>query len=169
MPIVANAKGSVVVANGSGGVTVISPTSSNQIFVLDSSDPKGARFVDIKELLPNLIIKTVTSALNYTALTSYQQVLELTIPGEKFNRLLSIKVVSYAQAGTTSYSVAVTNITGSIISERSFSNNTAATNDMGALSNLPDNVSVIRVSIKKNNGDKKNNVYLSSVDLELSP
>lgn len=162
-------KGSVVVANGLGGVTVISPTSPGQIFVLDSNDPKGAKFTDIRDLMPTQKIKMVASSSNSTKLQSYQQIMETSIPGENFNKILSIKTISYAQPGVDSYSVLITDEINSIIAEQSFSNNTSAECNMGALSNLPLTPSIIKFSIKKDNGPTNKLAYLLSVDIEMTP
>lgn len=163
------AKGSVIVANGTGGVTVISPTSAGQIFVLDTTDPKGAKFTDIKELLPTQKVKMIASSSNYTSLQSYQQIMETSVPGESSNRILSIKVISYCQTGIKSYSVIVTNADGKTIAEKTFENTTSAENNMGELANLPKEQGIIRFAIKKNSIPTTKYAYLLSVDIEMSP
>lgn len=162
------AKGSVIVADGFGKVTIISPTSSNQVFALDSNDPRGAKFIDVKDIMPNQKVKMAASSSNFTLLNSYQQILEISVPGELNNNIVSIKVVSYAQSGVGSYSIIVTNSLGQTIAENTFSNNSSAENNMGALANLPQSTDIIHFSIKKNNGPANKNAYLMSVDLEMT-
>lgn len=162
--------GSVITCNGDGKVTVISPTVNNQVLVLDSSQPGGAKFEDIKNIMPIQRLKSTASSTNSTDLTSYTKILELSVPGENSNALLGIKVISYKDGSVDSYDVRALNVsTSQVIAEANFTNNTPRINDLGSLSNLPASEGIIEILIKRNGGSgNKKNAYLVEATVELS-
>jgi hypothetical protein len=150
-------------------MTIVSPTSDNQVFILDAATDAGAKFVDIKGLLPLQRLKSTASKTNSTDLESYTSILELSVPGESTSNLQSIKVISYKDSSVTSYDVrAIDSTTSNIIAEANFSNNIPSINDLGTLSNLPANETIIEILIKRNGGSGNNkNVYLSEANVEM--
>src|SRR3989344_8221084 len=131
-------KGSIIVADGSGHVTIISPTNNNEVLCLDSSDPKGAKFIKINNILPQQTFKVTATSSNNTTSSTYATIMELTVNGETTSPISSIKVLSRKIAQITSYDVRVYDTTNSnIIVERNFTNNNLEINDLGTLSNLP--------------------------------
>lgn len=167
----ATPKGSVIVADGAGKVTIVSPTSNNQVLVLDSSDLVGARFIDIKSILPVQRLKSSASSTDSTDLTTYTKILELSVPGESNNALQNIKVISYKDGSVDSYDVRALNIeTSQVVAEANFTNVVPQINDLGTLSNLPANEGIIEILIKRNGGSGNNkNAYLMEANIELSP
>jgi len=163
-------KGSVIVADGAGKVTIVSPTSNNQVLILDSNAAAGAKFVDIKNILPIQRLKSNATVSNSTDLTTYTKILELSVPGESTNPVNSIKVISYKDGSVDSYDVRALNVANStVIAEANFTNNAPTINDMGTLTNLPASSGIIEILIKRNGGTGSNkSVYLSEATIELS-
>lgn len=154
-------KGSVIVADGNGRVTVISPTSDNQVLSLDSTDPKGAKFIDVKNILPTQAFKAHAAISDRTNSTTYETLIRLTVPGENTASVQSIDVVSFKDSGASSYDVRVMTKSGDVIAEANFTNNDDVINDMGTLNNLPANKTQIEIQVKKTGGNNNTYAHLS--------
>lgn len=163
------AKGSVIVADGTGKVTVITPTSDNQVLSLDSTDPKGAKFINVNNLVPKQAQKATASNNNYTSSNTYEVIITLTVPGESVNPVENIKLLSYKDNGITSYDIRIYDATNNqIISETNFSNNLLEINTISNLSNLPSTESIIEIQTKKNGGNNSKNVHILEATIQFA-
>lgn len=158
-------KGSVIVADGNGKVTVISPTSNNQVLSLDSNEPAGAKFIDIKSLMPQQFIKAQATASNGTSSTTYERIMSITIPGESTNPITLIKILSGQANNANSHDIRIQTNLGVTIAEANFTNTAFNNNNMGTLSNLPQNETTIEVQAKRNGGNNNTNVYILEVTI----
>lgn len=166
----APAKGSAIVADGNGKVIAVEFISDGQILAGDSQNAKGAKFIDIKSILPPRSVKASATETNFTSFTKYTRIMTFTIPGEKSNPLLSVKVLSYKDSSVNSYDIRLFDFTNSkVLAETSFKNNVLANNDMEKLSNLPLEEAVIEVQARRVGGrGKTKNVYVEEITVELS-
>lgn len=154
-------KGSVIVADGNGRVSVITPTSDNQVLMLDSNEAVGARFVNIKNLLPPQAQKVPATSSNSTNASSYQTILTLTVPGENVNAISSIDVLSYIDNGASNYDIRIYDSTNDlIISEVNCTNNNISITNINTLNNLPTSTAIIEIQTRKNNGNSQRYVHV---------
>lgn len=161
-------KGSVIVADGNGKVNVVSPTADGQVLVLDSTLPEGAKFIDVKGILPVQRLKASPSAINSTNSSTYTKITEISVPGQSSNPISAIKVISYMNSGTTSYDVQAMNpATGLVIASGTFTNTVSQVNSLGTLNNLPNSESIIEFSIRKTGGNTSKYAYLTEVDIQI--
>lgn len=164
-------KGSVVVADGAGKVSIVSPSTDGQLLIFDSGSEEGARFEDIKNILPLQRLKSSAAFASGTGLTSYTKILEISVPGENTNPLQAIKVISYKDSQVDSYDIRALNTnTSQIVAEANFTNSKPEINSLGVLSNLPEEEGIIELLIKRNGGKgKKKSAYLVEATFEISP
>lgn len=162
------ARGSVIVSDGAGKVIVVSPTADGQVLVLDSALPAGAKFVDIKGILPVQRLKASPVAINSTNSSTYTKITEISVPGQTTNPVAAIRVISYMSNGATSYDVqALNSATGLVVASGTFTNTTPQVNNLGALSNLPTGEAIIEFSIRKTGGNTSKYAYLTEVDIQI--
>lgn len=161
-------KGSVIVADGNGKVAVISPTSDNQVLSLDSTDPRGAKFIDVKKILPQQFIKAQATSANSTNSTTYERIISLTVPGENVNPITAIKVLSSKDGNVTNYDVRVQTDLGVTIAEANFNNSNTQINDLGTLSNLPLTETLLEIQAKRNGGNNNSGVYIFEVTINYN-
>lgn len=77
-------KGSIIIADGNKNVTFIEPTNDNQLLCLDSTHPKGAKFINLGSLLPNLFFKAIATDTSYVKTPNYNIIMALTVPESNF-------------------------------------------------------------------------------------
>lgn len=78
--------------------------------------------------------------------------------------LKKITLVGYKDFGITSYCVRIFDINNSkIIAEAMFNNNSDDVMDMGPLSNIPDEPTVLEIQVKKTGGTNAQKVYISTM------
>lgn len=161
-------KGSVIVADGNGKVTIIEPPqNNNEVFVFDATEPRGGKFINIKNLLPNNYFKSSATSENSTNTSTYITIMSLTVLGESVNQIKNIKVLSYLTGSTVSYDVRIFDSTNSLtIAEKNFSNSTSTINDMGTLLNLPLGEAILEVQVKKNGGNNNSYAFLLEATIE---
>lgn len=154
-------KGSVIIADGTGKVTYLEPTANNQVLTLDSTQPKGIKFINIANITGPTFFKTTAIDKSYTQSDQYEVIMSLTIPGENTNAIQSINVLSYKTSNITSYDIKIYDATNNnTIAESNFSNNNLTNNNMGTLTNLPSTESIIEVQAKKNGGNSQQKVFI---------
>lgn len=154
-------KGSIIVANGNGAVTYLEPTSNTQVLCLDSNVPKGVKFIDVKDIIPDSIMKVSSSNRTYITSSSYNTIMSISVVGENLRHIKTIKVLSYKQNNNIdSYDVRIYDATNDqIIAESNFNNLIPIVNDLGTLSNLPNEEAVLEIQCKKNGGNNNQRVY----------
>jgi hypothetical protein len=163
-------KGSVIVAGGNGKVMVVSPTADNQVLVLDSAQPAGVAFVDIKGILPSQRLKASVASTNSTTNSTYTKISEISVPGQTTNPITSITVIAYMDNGVTSYDVrAVAASTGLVVATGTFTNTTPQIQNLGTLSNLPPLEGILEFHIRKNGGNSQKYVYLTEANVVIDP
>lgn len=162
-------KGAIIVADGTGKVTYIDPTSDNDVFVFDSAQQKGGKFINIKNILPNSMLKVTATDISTSDSTVYNVIMNLTVPGETTDQIQGIKILSKMDNSLTSYDVRVYDtINGLTIAEKNFTNTGFAINDMGTLSNLPASESIFEVQVRRNGGSgSSKSVYLKECTLDF--
>ena len=75
-----------------------------------------------------------------------------------------ISIVAYMDNTVTDYSVRIFNMTNSnIIAEATFTNTTEQILDMGSLSNIPSNPSILEIHLKRNGGNNNSKAYATQV------
>ena len=161
-------KGSVIIADGNGRVTIIEPTSDNQVLCLESANPKGAIFKNISSIIPPQYFKISASDSKYTRSTNWDTILSVTVNGESVNHIQEIKILSFKDSSVDSYDIRVYDSTNNnVIASANFTNNDVGIMDMGSLSNLPTSSAIFEFQAKRNGGNgNSKNVYLLEVTLK---
>lgn len=162
-------KGAIIVSDGLGKVTYIDPPiNDNEVFVFDSTEQKGGKFINIKNILPNSFMKSTATDQSSTNTTSYSVIMSLTVPGELMNNIQNIKVLSKKDGSVTSYDVRIYDVTNNlVIAENNFTNSNYSINNIGTLNNLPTNEAVLEIQAKRNGGNgNKKNVYVVECTIE---
>lgn len=158
-------KGTLIVHNGSGKVVGVEPGNDNEILVYDSTQPLGVK----KTSNPGLAKKYVRAnkARNQNAPNNtYTTLYAFIYPGADVGTLEKISVISYMDAGPTSYDIQIYDVTHSnAIATQNFSNTTPAINTITSFSNIPNSDSIIEVRAKKNGVSVLTNVYVEDLNV----
>lgn len=87
--------------------------------------------------------------------------MSISVVGENLRHIKTIKVLSYKQNNNIdSYDVRIYDATNDqIIAESNFNNLIPIVNDLGTLSNLPNEEAVLEIQCKKNGGNNNQRVY----------
>lgn len=153
-------KGSIIVADGNGKVTAITPTDDNDILILDSTQPYGIKFGNSPGTNSLKQIKNSLAGKDNFNLSSYEAAIEMTLPGGNLLTITKIYVLSYMTSNINSYDVQIYDLTNDmIIASKNFTNTSTQKNDMGTLSNLPLNESIVEIQVKINYSGNNNNKY----------
>lgn len=159
-------KGSVIVADGNGKVSVVSPTSDSEVLMLDSANAKGARFVNIANLIPKQSQKISVTNQKSVSSTSYLKLVTTTVPGESTKPITDIKVFSYKTGNASSYSVRVFDATNNlVVAETTFSNSNGLLQSLGSLSNLPSSEATFEIQLRKDNGNSQSEAIVEEVEI----
>ena len=163
-------KGSVIVADGNGRVTTVEPSADNEVFCLDSTDAKGAKFVKLNQILPTQSFKVTATGVNSTTATAYENIMELTIPGESIANITAIKILGKMTSGADSYSVRVYDSTNSnIIAEKTGLTNTSnSITDLGTLANLPDDEAIFEIQAKRIGGNTQKKIFIHEATISYN-
>ena len=139
----------------------------NIVFVEALSSEEQTSLTDIISLHNGSVsivsnhVNTVVSQTKSVASDKYQVVLRFTYDGLAFNNINFIKVMSYRSSAATSYDVRIYDLVNDkFLVSKNLSNSIEALNDLGMISNVPKNLTVLEVQVKKNGGDSESNVYL---------
>ena len=91
--------------------------------------------------------------------------MSITIPGESTNPITLIKILSGQANNANSHDIRIQTNLGVTIAEANFTNTAFNNNNMGTLSNLPQNETTIEVQAKRNGGNNNTNVYILEVTI----
>lgn len=138
---------------------------------------ESALEIDDKSLLNAMCAAHVPDALHRheyirltiqgsTDLDFYETIGTFTINDKSHTLIDSISIMSRLDGSVTSYDVRVFDVThNNILATANFNNASFQLNDMGTISNIPEEESLLEVQIKKNGGDGR--VHLSEITIYL--
>lgn len=155
-------KGSVLVHDGSA-IHPVAPSEEGQIVVSNSSVAAGAEYVNVSAVVPS-VLRIVRPDIISILDLSYVTVIQFAYIPAEYGNITGVKIASYMNPGATSYDVRVYDQTNDeVLAEDNFTNTTIALHDMGTLSNVPSNDSLINIQINRNGGLLNNAAFLNTV------
>ena len=162
-------KGTITVANGTGGTSVLTPGADNQVMVADSGSV-GAKYVNLGGIMPTQSIKATAPTRSSTNNNSYEVIMVISVKGENISQISSIDAVSYKTGSSSSYDIRVYDATNSlVIAEANFANSNSTVVSLGTLSNLPTGSAIFEIQAKKNGGNNQSYTFVEEITIEYQP
>ena len=152
-------------------------TTGDAVDIIFSSALSGAEETQLNSLISSYSyqqmfetknIVTVNPKVESVNTDSYRRIMVYIYPGNVYNTINNIKVVSYMDSGITSYDIQIRNATnGTTIVTKNLTNTTEQINDLGTLSNIPNSEARLEISVKKTGGNSSKYVYIESISFYL--
>src|SRR3989304_9325209 len=138
-------------------------TTGDAVDIIFSSALSGAEETQLNSLISSYSyqqmfetknIVTVNPKVESVNTDSYRRIMVYIYPGNVYNTINNIKVVSYMDSGITSYDIQIRNATnGTTIVTKNLTNTAEQINDLGTLSNIPNSEARLEISVKKTGGN----------------
>jgi hypothetical protein len=159
-------KGTIIVADGNGKVVGITPGNNDEVLVYDSSAQYGVKKVSNGNGLDKKIFKLNQAKFTSTKNASYTAMYAFTYTGSEINTIDKLTLLSYMDAGITSYDVRLFDVTHStVITSANYSNTTQAIKTISSVSNLPTTDSIFEVQARKNGGSANSLIYIDDITI----
>ena len=138
--------------------TILTDTANDNIDFIFESALSGGQTTTLESVLsahdglPTLNLKNKNIEVNVeTKLTNFFKVKTFYIKGKLTENIRNIKILSNIKNDTSSYTARIYDIANyNIIAEATFTNTDSQLNDLGTISNVPNNESIFELQIKSN-------------------
>lgn len=121
---------------------------------------------DNSPLYSAVFVQTIPLCENKKISTSWTKLGSILFPGTVYNTITAIKILSYQESQLTNHKIRIYDITNNtIIAEGTFTNEILAINDLGTISNIPNDVAIFEIQGK---GDVKKWFYYECISMFLA-
>ena len=162
-------KGSLVICDGNGNTSYVSPGTDNQAIIADSTQPNGVRFGNVGSVSAGFVRFAITSKSVFRT-SNFETALTFTFPGADKGAVSKITVISDMSNNSTSYDIRIYDITNDlIIASNTYTNTTPNVNELTPISNLPGTDVIAELQIRLNSSNNKNRtVFIKELSILYS-
>lgn len=156
-------KGTIIVTDGSGKITGITPGNDNDTIVFDSTTQYGIKIIPGQQ---KKLLKLNQAKNTSTKNTSYTTMYSFTYTGSEIDSINKITLLSYMDSGITSYDIRLFDVTHSaVIASANYANTNQAIKTITAFSNLPTTDSICEIQAKKNGGSNGSTIHVDDITI----